>query len=406
MSDKLYLYVGCWGPGAAGGGEGEGISILSFDQETGAMEKLGVYKDEEPAVMFVSEDSKYMYVTNELMTYGGKFHAGGLITALKINEDGSLSEINVVPSMGAGPMFCSLDPTGKYLCVVNHGTLDGVTKFRKQADGKITAEVVWDDANLVLFPVREDGGLGEPIDIYTFEGEGSFLSYKDDPAKANHGYPGKQQAPAFILQNSPHAHCVRFFKNGIGVVCERGTDSVYIFEIDYENEKLVILDRQVCRLGSGPRHVATHPTLPYFYATNELENSVTAFAVDLETKTFKEIQTIASLEEDSESVNAPSDITISKCGTYVYAGNRGDNSIAVYKVDAESGKLELVQIKKIGGLEPRGVELSPNGKFFVTGQKVRNKLESYAVDAETGKLSDVCCVVDVLTPTCMRFARP
>ena len=406
MGDKLYLYVGCWGPHAAGGGQGEGITILSFDEETGAMEKLGLYKDaEEPGVLCVSADSKYMYVTNELMTYGGKFHAGGLMTALAIQEDGSLKEVNVVPSMGAGPVYCCTDPTGKYVCAANHGTLDGVTRFVKKEDGTFDTEVLWDDATVSLFKVKEDGGLSEATDVLVFEGTGSFYFYKDDMAKADHGFPGKRQAPFFLLQNSPHAHCINFFANGLGVICERGTDSVYLVEIDQENDKFVVLDRQICRLGSGPRHVAVHPTLPYFYATNELENSVTAFKVDLGTKTFKEIQTIASIE-DNDAVNAPSDIVVSKDGRFFYAGNRGDNTIAVYKIDPETGKLESIQFKKIGGLEPRGVAISPNGKFLVTGQKVKNKLESYAIDPETGLLSDIVCSVDVLTPTCMRFARP
>lgn len=406
MDNKLYMYVGCWGKGAAGGGEGEGVTILSFDQETGAMEKLGVYKDtEEPGVLEVSADSKYLYVTNELFTHGGKLHAGGCMSSFAIQPDGSLKELNMVPSVGSGPVYCCIDPKGKYVLVTNHGTLDGVTRFVKGTDGGFEAEVLWDDSTLAMLPIKSDGSLGEAVDIYTFEGEGSFQKYMDDISKVDYGYPGKGQAPYFLLQFSPHAHSVRFFDNGFGVVCERGTDTVYLFEIDYDKEKIVMLDSHQSRLGIGPRHVATHPTLPYFYATNELENSVTAFKVDFAAKKFEEIQNIATLEDGSESVNAPSDIVVSADGRFVYSGNRGDNSIAVFKVNEGTGELTRVQVKQLSGPEPRGVVLSPNGRFLVTGHKVDNKVESLAIDPDTGCLTETGHVVEVLTPTCMRFAQ-
>ena len=406
MDNKTMVYVGSWGNVDADG-EGKGITVLSFDDNTGEMRVRSLIEDiPEPSVLTVSRDSGYLYTTNELMTHDGKLLAGGCVTALKINQkDGSLIRLNTVPSMGAGPVYCKLDPSGKYLAVTNHGTIDGITKFARTKEGRFYPELEWDSSTLAIFPVNSDGSLSEACDVYTFEGIGSFMYYKDDPARADRHYPGGHQAPYEWLQLSPHAHSVQFFGNGYGVVCERGTDSVYLFEIDSKNNSIRILDHMTCEIGSGPRHSVTHPKLPVFYFTNELENTVTAFGVDFAGRRMKEIQTIATLEDGCEAVNAPSDITISRDGRYIYAGNRGHNSIAVFRADPETGLLERIQVKELSKPEPRGFAISPDGRFLVVGNKKFNTVTSLSIDSESGMLSDTGYETEVITPTCIRFAR-
>ena len=139
--------------------------------------------------------------------------------------------------------------------------------------------------------------------------------------------------------------------------------------------------------GSGPRHFAFHPSAKFAYSLTELTNKIIAFSYDAERGTLKEIEAVSSLPPDFHGWSAGSEIKVHPNGRFLYVGNRGHDSIGIFAIDQDSGKLTLVGHQSTRGQAPRGFNLDPTGSFLIAGNQNSNTIAAFRIDPKTGQLT-------------------
>ncbi len=227
---------------------------------------------------------------------------------------------------------------------------------------------------------KDNGALEPPVSIMKHEGSGP------DPRqeKAHTHFAGVTPDEKYIA------------------VVELGIDKLITYQVAKDGT-LAEASRLAIRPGSGPRHLTFHPNHQFAYIMTEFSSEVIALAYHSEDGSFTEIQTISTLPEDFTENNQGSAIHISADGRFVYAGNRGHNSIAVFHVDNDTGKLEFVERVSTEGDWPRDFSLDPSEKFIVASNQNSSNLVLYARNPETGKLTLLQSDVKVPDPVCIKF---
>src|SRR5262249_40534963 len=153
-------------------------------------------------------------------------------------QTGKLTLLNQVASMGADPCHISLDHTGKFVFVANYS-----------------------GGNLSVFPVSEDGRLGEASDFIQHEGSG----------------PNRDR------QEKPHAHWIDVSADNRFVLnADLGLDNIFVYRLDTKKGKLTPNNPPFAKVapGAGPRHLAFHPNGKFAYVIDEITSTVTAFSYD------------------------------------------------------------------------------------------------------------------------------
>jgi len=177
--------------------------------------------------------------------------------------------------------------------------------------------------------------------------------------------------------------------NKFAFVPHTGPNAVYQFRFDAKTGKLSKNNPLTASPAAGlePRHLAFHPKLSIVYCDDEKGDSVTAYHFDKTTGQLKAFHTSSTLPAGFDGgKNTCADIEISYDGKYVYASNRGHNSIAGFAVDAKTGKLKSIGQFATGEV-PRSFNLGPNNKWLVAAGQRSNDLHIYERNSKTGKLT-------------------
>jgi 6-phosphogluconolactonase len=159
--------------------------------------------------------------------------------------------------------------------------------------------------------------------------------------------------------------------------------------------------------GSGPRHFALHPTNKFAYVINELTCSVTAFANDPARGSLTEIQTASTLPDSTpmQPQFSGSEVQVHPSGKFLYAANRGHDTIAVFTIAQASGRLTLVQNQLTLGSTPRGFGIDPDGKFLLAGNQRSDSLIVFRIDQQTGRLTPTGQKLDIGAPVSVKFVK-
>lgn len=203
-------------------------------------------------------------------------------------------------------------------------------------------------------------------------------------------------------QEKPHTHYAGLTPDEQYVVAvDLGTDEITTYAY---NEQILseVHTFKTCP-GSGPRHLAFHPNGKYAYVMTELSNEVITLAYNAADGRFEEIQYISTLPKGFTDNAQGSAIHISLDGRFVYAGNRGPDNIAIFKVDDTTGKLTLVEHTSTEGHWPRDFSLDPTEQFLVASNQESHNLVLYARDAESGRLTLLQKDIEVPHPVCVKF---
>lgn len=341
------------------GPKSEGIYKTTFDAKTGTIGSLSVAaKTNSPSFLAVDPARKLLFCVNEVSAFQGK--KTGSISAFKVLDNQNLSPINQTSSMGDGPCHLTVHPNGKHLLAANYG-----------------------GGSLCLVGVANDGKLGETPAFVQLKGSG--------PNR------GRQEAP--------HAHSAHFSPDGkIALIADLGTDKVHLFNL---GQTLTPFQPPFLSLdpGSGPRHMAFHPSGKFLFVVNELTSTVTVFRWNPGAKDFKKVASASTLPAGFTGNNSTAEIISSPDGKTVYASNRGHNSIAVFSFDAGREALEL----KGHGAEkintPRNFVLHPSQKWLLVANQGSNSIATYKV-APDGALAFHSLTENIPTPVCLRFWKP
>ena len=160
-----------------------------------------------------------------------------------------------------------------------------------------------------------------------------------------------------------------------------GPNAIFQFRFDAETGHItpntparVEMDAEL-----GPRHFCFHPSKDILYFSDEQGCSVTAYNFDAEAGTLSAFQTISTLPEGFAERNSCSQIQIAPSGEYLYAPNRGHNSIACFSVDADSGALTAIGHAESEAV-PRAFSVDPSGQFLYAAGLDTGRLAAYRIE--------------------------
>ncbi len=354
------------------GGKSKSQGIYLFRLKTSGLEvsqnitlvPLGLAAETpSPSFLELDEKRRLLFAVNELNQFEGK--PTGAVSAFKIHPTtGKLTLVNQRSSMGAGPCHLVLDKTGKNLLVANY-----------------------DSGSVAVFPVAADGTIGEPSD---------FVQHKGSSINKER-------------QEGPHAHCVALDPaNQFAYVCDLGLDKVMIYRFDAEHGKLAPVEPAFAALkpGAGPRHMVFRPDGKFAYVINELDSTVTAFSYNKKTGALKEIQTLSTLPPWYDGSNTTAEIDVHPSGKWLYASNRGHNSVILYNIDSDAGTLTYVEEQGTGGKTPRHFGIQPNPKHLAIANQDSDSILVCRIDAGNGRLKPSGVFASAPSPVCVKFLPP
>ena len=354
QTTRYIVYFGTKGPGA------KGVYACSFEPSERRFGPVSLVAEFEAATWLTTHPGKRVLYAVSEMGNDGKTD-GEILSFVTEPATGSLRPLNRVSSGGGGPTHLAVDKAGKAIAVANYG-----------------------GASVTVFRLNADGSLGERT------------------ALARH--TGSSVHPT--RQASPHPHAVvpspdeRFL-----FVPDRGTDKVYSYRFDATAGSLAPNDPPFARVppGSGPRHLAFHAGGSFAYLVNEMTSRMTAFSHDPAKGSLTETQTISTLREGFAEENTVAEVVVDRAGRFLYASNRGDDSIVMFSLDPTNGALAEVQRVPAQGKRPRSFSIDPSGRFLLVANQDSNSVPVFDVDAATGKLSPHGTSLSVPAPACIVF---
>jgi 6-phosphogluconolactonase len=338
-----------------------GLSIAHFDSDTGVLLPPSLaLATPAPAYFVLSADQKFIYSCNAIDTYQGK-HSGS-VSAYAIDPAAEkITFINSQPSGGADPSYISLDQQGTHALVANYK-----------------------DGNFEVLKINPDGSVGDRTAFVQDTGKSI------NPQRQSHAY----------------AHSIRLDPTGrFAIACDLGVDKVFISRYDGNAGTLTAADPPFATVepGSGARHPVFHPNGKWLYVITEMGSSIVLFDWDAAHGTLTHVQTISSLPAGFKGTSAAAEIQVHPNGKFVYASNRGDNSIGVFAVDPNNGKLSEIQHISTQGRTPRNFTFDPTAKWLLVTNHDSNNGMVFSVDAQSGKLAPQGKPVAIPYPFCERF---
>ncbi|MBU3160922.1 lactonase family protein [Clostridium frigoris] len=356
LSKKYIAYVGTYTSNGS-----QGIYSYNLDIKSGRLEQIGVSsKVDNPSYLNISHDNKFLYAVLENEVFNGE--AGGAVAAFRIDQKtGEIKLLNIKGTKGKAPCNVCIARDNKYVFVANYN-----------------------EGTVSVFQVNEDGSLGSISTIVEHEGSG----------------------PNKIRQTKPHVHYVTLTpEEKYLCVVDLGIDSIKFYEVDRKHGSLIINDKLslIIKPGSGPRHMEFDPSGKTAYIITELSCEVLVVQYCVEKQTFDIIQHISTLPKGYVGENICGAIHISPDGNYLYASNRGDDSLAIFKIEKTSGILELVGHSATYGECPRDFGIDPTGKFMYVLNQDSDTIVTFKIVSESGKLEVLAGDIKILSPVCIKF---
>ena len=316
-----------------------------------------------PSYLTIDARRRLVFAVNEVDQFEGK--PGGAVSAFSADPaTGKLTLLNQRPSMGAGPCHLALDQDGRYLMVANYN-----------------------GGSVAVLPVAADGRLGAATD---------FVQHR-----------GKSVNPD--RQAGPHAHCVTFDPgNRFVFVCDLGLDRVLTYRFDAQQGKLTPGEPAftAAKAGAGPRHMAFRPDGRFAYVMNELNSTLVAYAYDAKAGALKELQTISTLPGYYDGPNTGAEVGVHPSGRFLYASNRGNNTVVLFGIDRDEGTLTYIEEQGTGGKTPRHFGIQPSAKHLVIANQESDTLLVCRIDAGNGRLKPSGVFAAAPSPACAQFLQP
>lgn len=337
------------------------LSALRFDACSGALTPLGsVAQLPKPRWILPHPLLPVLYVAHE-----GKDKEGAVSAFTMDRRNARLTPLNDAPAGGAGTTFLALDVASMTLFTANFGAGSA--------------------ASLAL---RPDGRLDAPASTRNATGSG----------------PHRRQT-------SPHAHGIAIDPSGrFALVADMGADRVFVYGFDRATHTLVADDASAARTlvmpaGSGPRRAVFGVDGRFVHVLNELTADVVTLRWDEASGRLTPLQTLPLSSPDFKGPRSASEIATSRDGRFVYIGDRGENMLLVYRMDAAAGGLSLVQRVPSGGDAPWAFDLHPSGRWLLVANYRSNRLQLFGVDPATGRMSDTGRAIDSTAPVSIAFVN-
>jgi 6-phosphogluconolactonase len=355
---EYYVFFGTYSRGAS-----KGIYRAKFDPATGRLSAAELAAESpDPSFLALHPNGRFLYAVEE--NADTRRTPGRGVSAFALDPaTGSLRHLNYQSASGASPCHIAVDPAGKTVLVANYNS-GSIAAIKLEPDGRL-------------------GAMGSEI-----QHEGSSV---------NRG-----------RQAGPHAHGVTLSPDArLVFVPDLGLDKVMAYRLDPAAATLTPHTVPFASVapGSGPRHIAFHPNGRLAYVINEMLCTITAFRYDAAAGALQEIETVSSLPEGTAVARGMStaEILVHPGGKFVYGSNRGHNSLGVFAVAADTGKLTQIQNQPTLGRTPRHFTFDPTGRWLMVENQDTGNVAVFAVDPATGKLADTGQNVAVPNAVCAVF---
>lgn len=306
-------------------GDGK-IRVFAVDDGTGAWTAKGsVAGGAAPSFVAMDPMTSRVFAVDE---------SGGKVLSFAFDSTtGTLSPIGTpIGSQGAGPTHLSIDATTAWVLVANY-----------------TA------GSAAVFPILPNGSLGAPTDV------------ESPGVKAHLAITNPSGGFAFVP-------CL-----GSNVIAQYTFDAI-LGKLTPNAPATVSASA-----AAGPRHLAFHPTEKFAYGVNETASTMSAYAFDIGTGTLTLVQTQSTLPSNFAGPNSGAEVATSPSGAFVYASNRGHDSIVTFAVNAGTGQLTLVGHEPTGGKNPRSFAVDPAGAFLFVANQGSGTVTGFRLDPTTGK---------------------
>jgi len=335
-------------------GRGDGINVYRVDEGSGAwshVQRLGDLVN--PSWLTLHRRRPVLY-----SAHGQEQEA----TAYSIDPgSGRLAVLNRQPTQGKNGVRLGIEASDRYLVCANYSS-----------------------GTVAVLPIEPDGSLGALRDLVPLTGK---------------------TGPHPTEQTSAHPHDVAFDPRGrFCLIPDKGLDAIFVFRVD-EGGKLVpgAPASVAARPGAGPRHTGFHPTAPFAFVLNELDSTLTAYRFDAETGALEPRQTLTTLPPGWNGRNTTSEIAVAPSGRFVYASNRGHDSVVVFAVEPGTGALSPVAWEPTQGKTPRFIGLDPAGATLYAANQDSDTIVAFRVDRPSGTLTPSGTVVPVGSPSTIVF---
>ena len=353
-ASKYIAYVGTYtsGPGGSPNGS-KGIYALQADGN-GHFKALGLQAEvADPSFLATDSKHQFLYAATERGRPSGYLNSYAIDPAT-----GALRFLNRVPSNGTSTAHLAVDQTRHWLLVANYGS-----------------------GSVASFALKPDGSIGEMVDF--------------------HQHSGSSVNPH--RQMGPHPHeAVMSPDNRFLLVPDLGLDKVFVYALDRATGKLTLASTTDTRPGFGPRHMLFGKGGKFAYVLGEMSSAVAVMSYDKKNGKLTLVENIDTIPPQLTVENNSAELALSNDGHFLYATNRGHDSVTVFKVNAANGKLTNVQNIPTRGRIPRGMSLDPDGTHLLTGNQDSGTVTVFDRNQSTGHLSDGE-MLDVPAPVCILF---
>lgn len=325
-----------------------GIYTGELDAESGVLSPLTLAATIKSAgFIALHPNQQFLYSTTS--GFDKPNHAG--VAAYRINQDGSLTLLNKLPSGGKGACHLSVDATGQTLVVAHYSS-----------------------ASAAALKILPDGSLAHTGSVHQHSGSGT--------------HPKRQKGP------HPHSAFIHP-TNQFVYVPDLGIDQVVIYRLDPANGTITSAGHAEVPGGSqGPRHMKFSNDGKYAYVLNELSLSVATYSVNLNNGQLDHVDTQSVFTNGNQQelgTMSCAEIRIHPNDQFIYTSTRDlegqdRDTLSTFK-RANDGSIELIDNTPAAVHFPRNFNINPNGKWLIVGGQKSSTLAIFAIDPTTGALT-------------------
>lgn len=303
---------------------------------------------ESPTFLAVHPSLRVLYAVSSDSQNGPE----DLISAFRIEKNGTLEKISECPSCGKNPCHVTIHPSGKWLFAPNYSS-----------------------GNAVILPLAADG---------------TFLSEKE-----KHLFLYENVSRGTGRQEAPHPHCFTLSPDGrFAAGCDLGCDRIYMLHFDVQNSEWNVFSDfpfVSAPSGSGPRHAVFSMLRNRLYVFNELSCTLDVYRFQPESGFLQFLHGLTVLPptdwNGKSTKGQGAEIVLHPSGRFLYVSTRISDSITVFEEDDSDVSLHQIQYLSAGGEIPRHITFDPDGRWLLASCQKTGRIFSFSVSLNTGYLT-------------------
>ena len=326
-----------------------GIYFLKQNKDNGKLKLVdNVASISNPTSVKVGKQGKFLYAVSKNTTGADE---QGFIHTFKILENGNLTEMNKLSTSSWSPRHLALDQSGKFCLISSNG--------------------------------------GE-VRLYKIDTDGCLVPHQNIQIST------KETAQLYGIKLSGD--------NRFAYIADYGNNKIWIYKFDAISGMLTAHEKESAALeaGAGPKNISLSRNGNSLYSVNELNSTISVFEID-KTGDLKMLEDVSTLPENYRWKNSATDIKMHPTGKFLYASNRGHNSISIFKIDAITGKLNYIGFTETLGKIPNSMSIAPLGKFLYATSQNSGHISSFKIDEETGKLKLLTTLLEIKNPAAIEI---